>query len=186
MTNKEIFKKLTENHIKREDINDLLKMLENSDFFTAPASTRFHGSVEGGLCAHSINVATRLAQLADFYAPGEFSKETLTIVGLFHDLCKIGCYKVEYRNAKNEQGVWEKVPFYKFEEDFSFGGHGSKSLYLVMQYIKLTPEEAAAINSHMGFAGESNVSAISNCYENNKLAWLLHIADEAATYLDKM
>lgn len=180
------FEKTARTYIKREGLEELLAYLRETDFYTAPASTHFHGSAEGGLCLHSLNVATHLVKLADMYAPGKYSRETLTIVGLFHDLCKIGCYKVEYRNVKNEQGVWEKVPFYKFEEDFTFGGHGSKSLYIAMQHIKLTPEEAAAINSHMGFAGETNINSISSCYDNNLLAWMLHVADEASTYIEKL
>ena len=183
--NKRMFKSLVEANIQRDGINDLMEMLEDSDFYKAPASTRFHGSEEGGLCAHSIAVGTQLAKLCEVYAPGLYSKETITIVSLFHDICKIGCYKVEMRNVKNEHGQWERVPFYKFEEDFNFGGHGSKSVFMIMQHMKLDPEEAAAINTHMGFSDANNITAISEAYNNNLLAWLLHVADEAATYVDK-
>ena len=183
--NKMTFEALVESHIQRSGIGDLMYMVENSDFFTAPASTRFHGSEEGGLCQHSINVATQLVNLARLYAPGKYSDETLAIVGLFHDICKIGCYKTEMRNKKDENGKWIQVPFYTFEEDFPFGGHGSKSVFLIMQHMKLTPEEATAVNAHMGFSGCENISAISSAFENNLLAWMLHVADEAATYIDK-
>ena len=118
--------------IKREGIKDLMGWLESTDFFTAPASTRFHGACDGGLCMHSLNVYRRLKDLNEFYDMdgAGCSRESEAIVALFHDLCKVGCYKVSSRNVKNDKtGQWEKVPFYKFEEDFPFGGHGSKSVY---------------------------------------------------------
>lgn len=184
--NKSTFQSLVNRYVTRDGVQPLMCMLETSDFYTAPASTRFHGAEEGGLCLHSINVGKQLFKLADVFAPGMYSQETLTIVALFHDLCKIGCYKVEMRNVKNQEtGQWEKQPYYKFEEDFSYGGHGDKSVFLVMQYMKLTPEEAAAINAHMGFSGTTNANSISDVYNKNVLAWMLHVADEAATYLDK-
>lgn len=183
---KQVFEALVKMYIQRPGIEELMKMLEESDFYTAPASTRFHGAEEGGLCQHSINVGKQLFALADVYAKDVYSKETLAIVSLFHDICKIGCYKIEMRNKKDENGRWVQVPFYTFEEDFAFGGHGSKSMFLVMQHVTLTPEEASAINCHMGFANESNINAVSSAYEHNLLAWMLHVADEAATYIDKV
>jgi hypothetical protein len=114
----------------------------------------------------------------------------LAIVSLFHDLCKCDCYKLTTRNQKNEAtGQWEKVPVYQFEEKFHFGGHGEKSVYLLMRHgMMLTEEEAAAINTHMGFSGAAGIqaSAISDVYNSNLLAWMLHVADEAATYIDKV
>lgn len=184
--NKQTFKTLVEKHIQRDGIDKVMQMLEESDFFTAPASTRFHGSEEGGLCQHSISVGKHLFKLAEAYAPGQYTNETLAIVSLFHDICKIGCYKTEMRNKKDENGKWIQVPFYTFEEDFAFGGHGSKSVFLLMQHMKLTPKEAVAINVHMGFSNGENISSVSSAFEKNLLAWLLHVADEAATYIDKV
>lgn len=89
------------------------------------------------------------------------------------------------RNVKNADGQWERVPFFMWNEDDCFGGHGSKSVYLVQRFMPLSFEEAAAINSHMGFADQTNISSVSSAYEKNVLAWMLHVADEAATYLDK-
>lgn len=109
----------------------------------------------------------------------------MTIVALFHDLCKIGCYKPDTRNVKNEYGQWEKVPCFKWEEQFHYGGHGDKRVFLVMEHMALTREEASAINTHMGFAGVSNVGTVSDVYNDNLLAWMLHVADKAATYSDK-
>lgn len=187
MTAKEQFKQIAKSTIKRPGIDDLLDWLENSDFYTAPASTRFHGSHEGGLVEHSLAVYTRLMGLTDHYvAFCNASEESIAIVSLFHDLCKVNMYKVAVRNSKNEKtGVWEKVPYYTRAEDFAFGGHGSKSMYLVMHFMRLEPEEAVAINCHMGAWDNSTYSNPSEAYEQNPLAWLLHVADEAATYLDK-
>ena len=137
--------------IKREGIKDLMGWLESTDFFTAPASTRFHGAYEGGLAHHSLNVYSQLESLADWYGyRDEYSRETLAIVALFHDVCKVGCYKTEMRWRKDDRNQWEQYAAYRFQEDFAFGGHGSKSMFLVQNFIKLTPDEAVAINCHMG------------------------------------
>ena len=175
--------------IKREGIKDLMAWLESTDFFTAPSSSRYHGAFEGGLAMHSLNVYRRLKDLNEFYDMdgAGCSRESEAIVALFHDLCKVGCYKVSSRNVKNDKtGQWEKVPFYKFEEDFPFGGHGSKSVYLVQHFMNLEPEEAAAINCHMGSWDTSNYGRPGDVFQTNKLAWLLHVADEAATYIDEV
>ena len=185
--NTQDFKVIVTMYIKREGIDDLMAWLENSDFFSAPASTRFHGSETGGLCKHSINVFQQLDRVASLFAPDKYSREALAIVALFHDLCKVDCYKPGFRNVKDDKtGQWSRVPTFNWEEQQCFGGHGSKSLFLVTQFMKLSFEEAAAINSHMGFSDQSNINAVSSCYEQNLLAWMLHVADEAATYIDKV
>lgn len=162
------FYKVVETYIKRDGINDLMDWLGSTDFFEAPASTRFHGSYEGGLCQHSLNVGKWLNKLAEGLYPGQYTKETLTLVALFHDVCKANCYKTSTRNVKNEQtGQWEKVPFFAWEEVLPFGGHGSKSMHLVEKFVKLTDEEASAINCHMGFANlmmESNGKRVLGAY----------------------
>lgn len=187
---KEEFLTIAKRDINRDGINSLLEWLQVSDFFTAPASSGFHGAFEGGLAMHSLNVYRRLKDLTMLYGdvPGmEFvSQESVAIVALFHDLCKVGTYKVSSRNVKNDEtGRWEKVPFYKREEDNPFGGHGSKSVYLTQYFLSLTYEEAAAINCHMGPWDKQDYGNPGDVFENNRLAWLLHVADEAATYIDK-
>ena len=176
--NKEKFIELYSRYIKRPGALELLKWIENSDFFTAPASTRFHESYEGGLCEHSVHVFEELCRLAKAYPEVHVSYETAAIVSLLHDLCKIGCYKTELRNKK-ENGVWIQVPYYTFEEDFSFGGHGSKSVYLIQKYMKLTDEEATAINCHMGV--ENGNWTVNDAFRQYPLAFLLHTADMAST-----
>ncbi len=183
MSRKEDFIELFTKYIQRSGAAELLAWLEDTDFFTAPASTRFHGNYEGGLCEHSINVWEELVRLLKAYPEVKVTAESAAIVSLLHDLCKIGCYKQELRNAK-VNGVWVQRPVYIFDEDFSYGGHGSKSVYLIQKHINLTESEAVAINCHMGFADRSPGDyGLGNAYEQHPLAWLLHVADESATYI---
>lgn len=180
---KEKFIKLFNEYIGRSGADELLEWLESTDFFDAPASTRFHGDYAGGLCEHSVHVWEELVRLLKAYPEIKVSAETAAIVSLLHDLCKIGCYKTELRNQK-VNNVWVKQPVYVFNEDFCFGGHGSKSVYLAQKYIRLTDEEAVAINCHMG-PWDRNPSdySLGNAYESYPLAWLLHVADESAAYI---
>lgn len=166
--------------IKRDGIQNLLKWLEANDFYTAPASTRFHGAYAGGLLQHSLNVYDELSRLLAVYPEIECSEESAVICSLFHDFCKINCYTTEKRNRKNESGQWESYDAYKWDERFCFGGHGSKSVFLVQHFISLTPEEATAINCHMGAFDNDKVGS---AFEQIPLAWLVHVADEAATYI---
>ncbi len=169
--------------IHREGLEDLLTWLGKADFFTAPASTKYHGSYAGGLCQHSIDVY-QYAKKLTFLMPTPPSDESLAIATLFHDLCKVNLYKTEKRNQKIN-GEWMEVPVYSVDEKFHFGGHGSKSVFLVQQFMKLTTEEAAAINCHMGFSDGSatTVRDVGNAFGQFPFAWLVHVADEAATYL---
>ncbi len=168
--------------IHRDGIDSLMEWLESSDFYTAPASRRYHGSHKGGLLEHSLNVYDELKRLFAAYPEIQVTEETAAIIALFHDLCKVNFYATEKRNRKNEEGKWESYDAYTIKEKFCFGGHGSKSVFIVQNFIKLTPEEAAAINCHMGAFDNENVG---QTYEQFPLAWLLHVADEAATYIQE-
>lgn len=180
---KKKFYELYSTYITRPGASELLDWLNSTDFFTAPASTRFHGNYEGGLCEHSVHVWEELVRLLKAYPEVKVTGETAAIVSLLHDLCKIGCYKIELRNKK-ENGVWRSVPTYVFNEDFCYGGHGSKSVFLAQKFLDLTEEEAVAINCHMGFADRSPGDySLGNAYEQYPLALLLHWADESATYI---
>ena len=112
------------------------------------------------------------------------SEESVAISTLFHDLCKVNLYKMDKKNQKIN-GEWKEVPYYVVDEKFHFGGHGSKSVFLIQQFMKLTTEEAAAINCHMGFSdgSASVVRDVSNAYHQFPLAFITHVADEAATFL---
>ena len=184
MNLKEEFLKITDSVICRDGIGDLIDWLNGTDFFTAPASTRYHGAFEGGLVMHSLNVWYQLKKLCKWY-DCDASDESIAIVALFHDLCKVGFYKTEMRWRKDQDNQWEQYPTWKHEEDFAYGGHGSKSVFLVQSFMKLSPEEASAINCHMGQWDSTIYSNPSEVFNRNKLAWLLHVADEAATYIMK-
>lgn len=173
------FEEIFTTHIKREGSTKLLQWLESTDFFTAPGSTRFHDCYKGGLADHSVKVFNELVRLLRAYPEVKVSAETAAIVTLLHDVCKANCYKVELRNKKNEHGQWVQVPVYTFQEDFSFGGHGSKSVYLIQKFMKLTDEEAVAINCHMGV--ENGNWAVNDAYRAYPLAFLVHTADMAST-----
>lgn len=182
MNTREAFQNLVKCNISRPGINDLMAWLDKTDFYTAPASTRYHESFEGGLVLHNLNVHRQLVALNSCYDMG-YDIETLTIVALFHDLCKVGCYKTSMRNVKDEAtGIWSKVPFYTFDEDFKYGGHGSKSVFLLQNFIKLTPDEAVAINCHMGV--ENGKWEVCDAFRACPLAFLLHTADMASTIPD--
>lgn len=154
MTTKEQFIEMAKG-ITRPGIDQMMAWLETTDFYTAPASTRFHGAEEGGLCAHSITVAKRLLEIADLWAPNQYSRDALLTVALFHDLCKISTYTVSTRNVKDDTtGQWTKVPFYKFEPKDSVGcdSHGSLSCYRIMATgMQLSMEEFAAVNTYGRF-----------------------------------
>lgn len=179
---KERFKAIVKRRISRPGIDDLMAWVEAGDFYTAPASTRYHESFEGGLVLHSVNVLEHLVELDEHYGT-EYPIETLAIVALFHDLCKVGCYKTSMRNVKDEKtGVWSKVPYYTFDEDFKYGGHGSKSVFLLQNFMRLTPDEAVAINCHMGV--ENGKWEVNEAFRACPLAFMLHMADMASTIPD--
>ncbi|MCM1043276.1 MAG: hypothetical protein NC350_03595 [Corallococcus sp.] len=184
------FEQLYTMYIKRDGADKLLEYLKKSDFFTAPASSKFHLAEEGGLSKHSVNVYNRLHNLIKSeYGDGytaKYSDETIAVVSLLHDLCKVNYYVTETRNVK-ENGTWVQKSYYSVNERFPYG-HGEKSVFLVNQYIKLTAEEAIAINWHMGgfdMRVRGGSYSVSEAYEKYKLALFLHVADLEATYLDE-
>ena len=168
--------------ISRQGSKELLDWMLKTDFFTAPASSKFHSAYEGGLCDHSLNVYN---VMIDRYNDGK-PDESFAIVALLHDLCKAQFYKLGSRNVKNETtGAWEKVPFYTIDDKFPFG-HGEKSVFLIERFIRLKVEEAIAIRWHMGGfddAARGGSFAINGAFERYPLAVKLHISDIEATYL---
>lgn len=183
LTQKQKFLEICAAEIHRDGLIDLLDWLCKADFFEAPASTKYHGAYAGGLCQHSLDVYDYAKKLA-FLSPVPIPDESLAIAALFHDVCKCNLYRTDYKNQKID-GEWQKVPVYVIDERFHFGGHGSKSVYQVQYFMKLEPAEAAAINCHMGFSdgSPSTLRDVSNAYQQFPLAWIIHAADEAATYL---
>ena len=168
---------------KRDGIENLISFLEKTDFFEAPASTRYHGAYEGGLLEHSMKVYELLdKKIKQSYLELNIQEDTIKIVALLHDICKLNFYKVDYRNAKNELGVWEKVPYYTIEDTIPYG-HGEKSVMMLTEYIKLTSEEKYSIRWHMGFTEPKEVyGTIGQAYKKYPLALLLFEADLEATY----
>lgn len=167
----------------REGMENLIAFLQKSDFFKAPASTRFHGNFEGGLAEHSMKVYEILKQkVKTSVLPIEVPEESIIIIGLLHDICKVNFYKIDYRNAKNALGVWEKVPYYTVEDTIPYG-HGEKSVMMISEYIKMTNEEKYAIRWHMGYTEPKELyTTIGEAYKKYPLALLTHEADLEATY----
>ena len=168
--------------VNRDGIERLIDFLDKTDFYTAPASTRFHSNYEGGLAKHSLNVYKELKELTN----GEWSEETIIIVGILHDICKVNNYKVEMRNKKNpDTGVWFQEPYYTTEDMMPLG-HGEKSVMLISEFIKLTKEELYSIRWHMGgYEPKENYGYISSAYYKYPLAVYTHMADLKATYIDE-
>ncbi len=181
----------TEN-VKREGSEKLLDWLKNkSDFFTAPASSRFHSNFQGGLCEHSVKAYFRFLQNLDTEYEGEWenviSPESVAIIALLHDLCKVNTYKIDYRNVK-VNGAWEQKSYYSTEDDLPYG-HGEKSVYMISGFMRLTREEAMAINWHMGAYDQRVLGgsyALGDAYNKFPNALLFHIADMQTTYLDEV
>ena len=168
---------------KRDGIEELIEFIEKSDFFKAPASTRFHGNYEGGLLEHSMKVYEILREKVNKSSIEiNTSEDSLILIALLHDICKANYYKIDYRNAKNQFGEWEKVPYYTVEDTIPYG-HGEKSVMMITEYIKLTVEEKYCIRWHMGFTEPKELySTISVAYKKYPLALLLYEADLEATY----
>ncbi|MDE6583173.1 MAG: hydrolase, partial [Clostridia bacterium] len=176
--------------IERDGAEELLNFLEKSDFFTSPASTRSHSNFEGGLCLHSINVFKRFVKILENEYGKDWQKvislESVAIIALLHDICKTNFYAVEMRNVKVD-GQWVQKPYYKIEDALPYG-HGEKSVYMISGFMKLSREEAMAINWHMGAFDERAKNSpyiLKNVFTNFPTAFLFHIADYMATYLDE-
>ena len=183
---KEKFIEIYKNSIKREGADKLLEYLLSSDFFTAPASARFHCSFEGGLAEHSVNVYECLksylkANKTRGVIPNTYTEESIAIVSLLHDLCKIGVYKKGFRNVKDEKGTWQRVDTFEYDDQLPYG-HGEKSVYIISGYMRLTREEAFAIRYHMGYSSTEDPRNISAAFEMFPLAFALSTADSEATY----
>lgn len=179
MSCKEEYIELYKEHIQREGSMRLLDYLENkSDFFTAPASTRSHCAYEGGLCEHSLNVYHCLVdylmrdRVQELYGL-EYTEESIAIVALLHDVCKVGCYQKNPRSTRNPWVYADPLPY----------GHGEKSVYIISGFMRLTREEAMAIRWHMGHSGPEDTTLIRQALKKYHLALALAIADMEATNL---
>jgi len=190
--NKETILELIDTHITRPGIDKLKEWLINSDFFSAPASTRYHLSCAGGLALHSLNVYHRLLkEITSEYGRLEsspYSIENVAITALFHDVCKVDFYETYTRNVKNDStGKWEKQLCYNINDQLPIE-HSAKSQYIIRSFISLTRDESVAILSHMGAFDKAVLGGsftISEAFRKFELALLLHVADLKATSIDE-
>ena len=188
MSSKERFVALFRQYIHREGADKLLEYLlsPSSDFFTAPASTRYHGARAEGLCEHSLNVYDALRDYLDRETVQNkyglsYDDESIAIVSLLHDLCKVNVYKVSSRNVKGPDGRWTAVPYYEFDDQLPYG-HGEKSVYIISGYMRLSREEAFAIRYHMGFSNDADARNVGAAFNAYPLAVALYVADMEATF----
>lgn len=186
--NKFVFETEARTAIHRSGLEDLLNFLATTDFYDAPCSGRYHGSYAGALVEHSLNVYQEFWKIAPLYgadASNATHLESSAIVCLFHDLCKVNFYEPYMRNVKNDEtGMWEQVQEYRPKGATALASHGACSAFRVMRFMPITEQEYAAILHHMGAWDKSQYSNPGEVYANNILAWLLHVADEAATYIE--
>lgn len=190
MDYKDEFLDIFYDNIDRDGADKLLEWLEKSDFFTCPASARRHNAFKGGLCAHSINVYKRFVKLLEMEYGENWSEkvnpESVAIMGLLHDVCKVDTYVEDFKNVKVD-GVWTQKPYFKVEDSLPYG-HGEKSVYIISAFMRLTREEALAINWHMGefdIRVQNGSYMISDVFYKYPVAFLMHLADLTATYLDE-
>ena len=197
MTNIERFEKLL-SQVDREGIPKLIEYLHKSDFYTAPASTRYHSCHEGGLLEHSLNVYDCLFDKSENKVWQNtlrgVERDSVIIVALLHDLCKTNYYGTEVRNKKvySERGTkidsngrydWKSVPAYVVDDKIPYG-HGEKSVMMIEEFIKLKPVERYAIRWHMGFTEpKENWNTLSLAIRKYPLILALHQADLESTYL---
>lgn len=159
---------------KREGVENLITWLESSDFFTAPASTRYHNCIEGGLCDHCLRVldaAVKISGALKITIPSD----SLILICLLHDLCKVDFY-YKTTETKIKNGIEEVVDVWKVKDKFP-AGHGEKSVFIALKHIDLTEKEILSINYHMGsFDARSNEISFRFGF-NDSWAPLLHSAD---------
>ena len=184
--NYEKFKHYLSSYVERDNIKLFLDWLDVTDICEAPASTKYHLSCRGGLIQHSLNVFISLIKLLNMQYPDSsdypYTKETIAIVTLLHDISKVNYYQKSWRNVRNEQtGAWESVPYYTVRKDaLFFGSHEENSVYILSKFFKLTWEEEVAIRYHMGNVDDTDSFANSRmytAYKESPLALLLHMAD---------
>ena len=160
----------------RQGFGDFVEWLEDTDFFEAPASSKYHGSSEGMLCRHSLNVHYRMqSRQAECNARG-IRPESCIVAPLLHDICKVNFYVKDGEKYKYNNNLWLPV------------GHGERSVMLIQQHMTLTEEEMVAIRWHMGAyddAAKGGSRTLSEVFKKYPLALMLHLSDMEAAYLDE-
>jgi len=182
----------------RKGIEKLIPFIRKSDFYTAPASTRFHSCHEGGLLEHSLAVYECLNKKKNSgvwkNALSNITDANIIISALLHDICKSFFYVIEFRNKKiysdtgskrdsNGRFDWESVPSYTVDDKFPLG-HGDKSVIMLSEFINLEKPEMYAIRWHMGFSEpKENWGSLGNAMRKYPLVLALSESDLEATYL---
>lgn len=210
LTNDEVYKNknrfyslLEKLEIERPD-NDwegLKQFLEESDFFIAPAATLFHNNFDGGLCDHTLNVYDSLVKLCEITpsVEGLFDWTSIAIVSLFHDLSKVNHYTRINKNKKvycpsgrkHDSGgnfdwitvtEWGTKPLC---QNFTYGSHEESSVFMLQNYVALSPLEITAILYHSGCQTDDfgKSKEVSYVFSSNKLASLLHLADTYSAFV---
>lgn len=182
----ETFKDLLKS-TNREGIDNLIKWLDESDFKFAPASTKYHNCFRGGLLKHSLDVYYHMYDFKSYIDYFEIPNDTIILTSLLHDVCKVHCYGVDYRNVKNENGEWVRTPYYTWDEATPGFGHGTKSVIVLLNTgLKLSILEQAMIANHMGFSGTTDtkvIAEVSKSFSKYPQGLILHWADETSTFL---
>lgn len=173
----------------RKGMDDLLAyVVEDTDFFSAPASTRFHGNFKGGLLIHSVNALNRFDAMCDKEGI-DIPKDSRLIVGGLHDLCKANQYREIIKTLKNDKDKkWYDCHTYEFTNDNTLPlGHGDKSVMLLQKYINLTDLEMMCIRWHMGSTEEGAIKAgINDAFKYHKAVPAMYMADTMATTFDEI
>ena len=170
---------------KRPGIDKVIEWLMSTDFFEAPASTRFHLNYEGGLLRHSLNVYKTMLLMAFAHSKltnTEMPTDSVVIASLLHDVCKANTYKKGQRWRKDANNRWEQYDVYEFAEDEPLG-HGEKSVYLLQRCgLQLTECEIYMIRWHMGgFEAQGNQMTLSAAMAKHPEIALIHSADLIAS-----
>lgn len=182
-----IFKEYLSKIVSVVGVQDLVKYLvHDTDYFKAPASTRFHSDFENGLVYHSCAVVRNILSMTDKFDIKWDRPESPYIIGLFHDLCKTNFYSTSFRNVKSEEtGKWEKVPYYLVDDKEPLG-HGVKSVIIIQKYLKLTEQEIMCIAWHMGAFGDNEYRMnYSNACDLYPEIMLVALADQLAGVNEK-
>lgn len=169
------FNHLMGEEFSRDDVFCLKNQLMTEGFFTAPASTKYHGNYEGGLFDHSFTVTKSLLSLTRHMGLVWKRKQSPYIVGMLHDLCKCDQY------IHNWDGTWSYNP------DVLLPGHGEKSIILAQKMVNLTDEEMACIRWHMGaFDDKENWNKYGKAIEKYPNVLWTHTADMMAARIFKI
>lgn len=155
--------------------------LQSTDFYKAPASTRFHGAVEHGLIQHHLDVYNKIINLQSLTEFETVDLAEATLVALCHDWCKIGIYEPYMKNVKNKDtGKWESVPGFEYKDPVYPFGHGVTSMFYAQRFFKVSVEMGLAIRHHMGkwHTPDNEDSELATANNNFPLVLMLQFADQ--------